>query len=560
MKKTPVYTAILLCALAGQAAAQTPKWYKKARKAQLTLITYTADGHIAGQGNAFYVDERGTALADYRLFENAARAVAVDADGREHAVTSILGADRLYDVVKFSVAAEKKTPALTPAPAPAAQDETVYILPLPAQDKAECRTAVVEETKTIEGTYPYYTLSAPVDPRQTNSPVLNAEGQLVGMMQASATDTDTRSYAISADYGISLHTNTLSAANDVYRAIGIPAALPADESQALTFLYMSDKQDSVKYNRNLDDFIRLYPTNVNGYLLRAEQHIAQARYDEAEADYAEALQKGDKADEVHFALSRQIYALCQIPSYQPYKDWTLEKALDEARQAYEVQALPFYLMHQGHCLYALKRYDEAGDRYLSLAATNLRSAEIFLYAVQCRKMGGAQADSLLALCDSAVACYTLPYVKEAAPALLTRAETRAEAGLLREAVKDLYDYEHLMRNEVNANFYYRRYQLEVRCRMLQQALDDIDRAVRMAPGEALFVLEKASLHYRVNELPEAESAARRAVALAPDFADAHRILGVCLKAGGHTAEAQQHLRRAAELGDEMAKEMLDSPL
>lgn len=550
---------LILCSLAGNAGAQNPKWYKKARKAQLTLITYAADGSIAGNGNAFYVDEQGTALADYRLFENAARAVAVDADGRERPVTAILGADRLYDVVKFSVANEKKTPALTVADTPANADETVYILPPPAAGKAECRTAIVEEVRAVAD-YHYYTLSAPAGERQTNCPVMNAGGQVVGMMQAPADAAAPRSYAIGAGYGISLHTNAMTPTSDVYRAIGIPAALPDNEEQALTFLYMSSPQDTAKYSHSLDEFIRRHPAAVSGYLMRAEHHIAQGRYAAAEADYAAALQTGQKADEVHYARSKQIHALCQAAAAPGQvaapADWTHDEALAEAQAAYEAQPLPLYLMQQGHCLYALQRYDEACDRYMRLTETNLRSAELFLYAIQCRRMAGAPADSLLALADSAVACFTQPYMKQAAPTLLSRAGIRAEAGRYRDAVKDLYDYEHLMRNEVNANFYYQRYQFETRCRMLQQALDDIDRAIRMEPREPLFVLEKASLHYRVGELPEAIAAARRAIALSPDFADAYRILGVCLKADGKQAEAQQQLKKAAELGDRIAADML----
>ncbi|MCM1108779.1 MAG: hypothetical protein NC388_06955 [Clostridium sp.] len=543
---------------AATTAAQNPKWYKKARKAQLTLVTYAADGSIIGNGTAFYVDENGTALADYRLFENAARVVAVDAAGKERPVTAILGADRLYDVVKFSVANEKKTPSLPIAQHPAKAEETVYILPGSTTEKADCRTAVVEEAKTVEERYHYYTLSAPANERHTNCPVMNAEGEVVGMMQTSAAgQTQQHSYAIGTDYGMSLHSQALSAASDVYRAIGVPTALPDDESQALTFLYMASKQDSVKYRHYLNEFVRLFPANANGYILRAEQNIAEQRFNEAENDYDEGLAHAEKTDEIHYAKSRQIYTLCLMPDSKLPANWTLDTALAEAQTAYEIEQLPFYVLHQGHCLYALHRYDEACRRYLQLTSTNLRSAEIYLYAAQCKKMDGAPTDSILALQDSAVACFSQPYIKEAAPALIARADTRAEAGKYREAVRDLYDYEHLMRNEVNANFYYRRYQLETQCRMLQQALDDIDRASRMEPQEALFMLEKAALLYRVDELNEAIATARRAIEINPSLPDAHRILGVCLQAAGKKEEGQKELKQAAELGDSIAREMLE---
>ena len=52
-------------------------------------------------------------------------------------------------------------------------------------------------------------------------------------------------------------------------------------------------------------------------------------------------------------------------------------------------------------------------------------------------------------------------------------------------------------------------------------------------------------------------AARAAIGLDDSFADAHRILGVCLRAQGKNNEAKQALQRAADLGDTVAKELLE---
>ena len=162
----------------------------------------------------------------------------------------------------------------------------------------------------------------------------------------------------------------------------------------------------------------------------------------------------------------------------------------------------------------------------------------------------------LAMQDSAVACFTKPYPEAAAPTLLIRAQTLMAMGKYRQAVMDLNDYEHLKFKEVNANFYYQRYQAEMRCRMFQQALNDIERCTTMEPREPLFFAELAATHYRFNQVEEAVTAARQAIALDPEFPDAHRILGVCLRAQNKESEAQAALKRAADLGDETAKGLI----
>ena len=165
--------------------------------------------------------------------------------------------------------------------------------------------------------------------------------------------------------------------------------------------------------------------------------------------------------------------------------------------------------------------------------------------------------AVLALQDSAVACFTKPYVEAAAPALLMRSGTLISLHRYREAVRDLNDYEHLKSKNLTANFYYRREQAEMRCRMFQQALSDIEQAVKMAPREPLFQAEAAAVHYRFGNLDDAIAAARQAIALDDEFADAHRILGVCLRAQQKETEARTALQRAADLGDEMAKSLLN---
>jgi Flp pilus assembly protein TadD len=93
--------------------------------------------------------------------------------------------------------------------------------------------------------------------------------------------------------------------------------------------------------------------------------------------------------------------------------------------------------------------------------------------------------------------------------------------------------------------------------MYQQALEDIDRAIRLSPREALFHLQRAVLLYSVGETTEAISSAQKSVELAPDFAEAYRILGICQMENKDTEVGKNNLKKAAELGDETAKRLLE---
>lgn len=124
-----ILLSLVFVLLAQWAAAQTPKWAEKARKAVFSVITYDQEDKILRTGNGFFVSESGTGLSDYTLFKDAYRAVVIDADGRQLPVEAILGANSMYDVVKFRVAPAKKIAALTVATSAPAAAAPVYLLP-----------------------------------------------------------------------------------------------------------------------------------------------------------------------------------------------------------------------------------------------------------------------------------------------------------------------------------------------------------------------------------------------------------------------------------------------
>jgi hypothetical protein len=85
-----ILLSLVFVLLAQWAAAQTPKWAEKARKAVFSVITYDQEDKILRTGNGFFVSESGTGLSDSTLFKDAYRAVVIDADGRQLPVEAIL--------------------------------------------------------------------------------------------------------------------------------------------------------------------------------------------------------------------------------------------------------------------------------------------------------------------------------------------------------------------------------------------------------------------------------------------------------------------------------------
>ena len=113
MKKyTILLFSLFLLALTGSAQ---PKFASKARKGIVSINTYDQQGNLLRQGTAFYVGADGEAVADYKTFKGAYKAIAVDASGKQEEVERILGADDTYSLVRFRVKG-KGGASLTPPP------------------------------------------------------------------------------------------------------------------------------------------------------------------------------------------------------------------------------------------------------------------------------------------------------------------------------------------------------------------------------------------------------------------------------------------------------------
>lgn len=128
--------------------------------------------------------------------------------------------------------------------------------------------------------------------------------------------------------------------------------------------------------------------------------------------------------------------------------------------------------------------------------------------------------------------------------------------MYREAVLDYNSFYDAMLGQVSAEFYVIRQQAEMQCRMYQQAINDINKAVELEPSNAGYWTEKGSVHIRLNQTDEAIAALEKAVSLDPKNADAYRMLGYCQVKGKDKKKGLENLNKAKELGDTVAEDLI----
>lgn len=554
---------LTLCFLAQWSVAQAPKWVDKAKRSVFSVVTYDSSDKILNTGNGFFVTEDGVALSDYSLFKGAQRAVVINSDGVQLPVESVMGANDIYDVVKFRVGISgKKVPALTLAATAPVVGADVYLLSYSTQKDRSFTVGKVKEASKVAEKYFYYTLDMHLKDKMVSCPVMTVDGQVFGLAQkSSGQDTATICYAIDANFAMAQNITALSYSDMALKDIGIKKALPDTEEQAMVFLYMASSQLSPeKYMELLQDYIAQYPNSADGYLRRASQQLFiskdDASMDKVVADMDKALEVAPKKDDAYFNRSKIIYSYQLVKPEKGYKDWTYDRALEEIRKAIAIEALPVYVQMEGDILFAKQDYPAAFISYDKVNKTNLASAATFYSTAKTKELMQVPSEEILALMDSCVARFTEPYTTEAAPYLLERAQARMDADQARNAMLDYDAYFKAVKGDVNDVFYYYREQAALKAKQYQRALDDIAKAVELSPKDLTYRAEQAVVNLRVGRNDEALTVLKAALEIDSKYAEAYRLMGIVQIQLKKNKEACASFAKAKELGDPNADELI----
>jgi tetratricopeptide (TPR) repeat protein len=543
---------------------QSVKWADKARQAVFSVVTYGADGKMLGTGNGFFVSEEGVALSDYALFKGASRAEIINVDGKRMQVLEIMGANEMYDVLKFRVDLNgQKATALTVAANTPSNGSTVYLLPYSTQKNTAVTPGKVKETAKVSGSYQYYTLELPLQDKMVSCPLMDANGQVFALAQQTSDDSDKNTcYAMDARFAMAQEISALSLNDGSLSSIGIKKALPDTESQALVTLFMASTTTNPEaYGMLLNDFVAKFPNSADGYVRRATyllgKSLDEATLEKADIDLDKALEVSTDKGETHYERANLIYDYQLTNPENVYKDWTLEKALSEVREALTNNDLPAYSQLEADILFAMQNYAEAYQAIEKVNNSALASATTWYSAAHCKELMNAPSDEVIALMDKCISTFTPPYTETAAPYLLERARIYTNAEKYRPALVDYDEYYKAANGKVNDQFYYLRGQCAMQAKAFQRALDDYAEAIELNPDELTYRAELAVVNMRVGRNEEAIKVLNEAIAKDAAYAELYRLKGLALLQLKKNKDARTAFDKAKELGDPQVDALIE---
>lgn len=525
----------------------------QAGKAVFTLTTFKADGSVLASSHGVFLSYDGTAAAPLKPFQGAAKAVVVDANGQTSNVEVITAFNELYDMCKFRI--KGNAPAVCSiAKTPLAQGQQAWLIPYSIK-KPDIAKATVRRIEKFNVSYNFYIFNVNTSMNTVGCPFVNDNGEVVGLLQPSATD-DLEKHAAELGFLDTQKINGLSINDPSLEGCAVRVALPDDVNQAeLTIMVAKTKYSGQTFKDYVSDFMKKFPQSATGYQEMARLSAEDGKLAEADDYMSRALRNVTSKAEVHSIYCDLIYRYLISGKDSTQTRWTFGKALSEAEAAYKLSSDPSYSHQRAQVLYAEGNYDKAYDIFIDLTKSKMRNPEFFYEAAQCKTMLKAPQKDIDALIDSCVTAF--PKGTLTAPYYLIRGQIRQSRKQYRDALADYNVYDTLMLGRADHSFYYTRYQAEMEAHWWKQALNDISHALVLKPDEPTYYACLASLELMLNRSDEAEQAARRCVELAGDYADGYIILGMALIKKGKKADGVTYLQKAKQLGDSRAQALID---
>ena len=552
MRKNTV-VIFLLSLLTSSLSNAQPTTVKNAAKGVFSLQTFRDDGSLLATSHGVFISENGEAVSELKPFLGAKRAVIIDHRGAKAEVKRMIGVDPIYDVARFSV--DTKSTAIQIAKTKAQVGSKAWLVGY-ALKNPEIKETTIKSVEPFGNQFSYYIFGMNAPDNAVACPMVNADGDLIGLLQVSTTSFDT--HATDAAYIKTLSVNGLSYNDPTLSQIAIPLALPQNEQQAQLALMMATQSGySLKYAAAAEDFIAAYPTMRDGYEALARLQMSYFHFNEANQTMERALKNVANKDESHYDFARIILDKELNMPQANYEQWNLDKAMSEASAAYDLNPVPIYKHLQARILYAQGDFQQACSTFKALSLDkSFATPELLYQQAQCKLMTDADKREAIALLDSAINATDTLRIVEAAPYFYTRAQAYEATDSFRQAVFDYTRYEILCNGRVSADFYFIREQAEVKGRLYKQALSDIARAIILAPQEPTYYAEMAQLQLRFNQIEEAVQTAKRCTEINPNYPEGWLVYGLALAKNGDKATGLESMRKAKELGNSQAEELI----
>jgi tetratricopeptide (TPR) repeat protein len=388
---------LLICALPTFAQDALPELVRRIKPSAVAIETFDARGEKLSRGSGFFVDV-DRVVTNRHVIEGAYRAEVHLNSGHSFPVKNVLAVDAEGDVALLKVDAPANLVRPLPLDRTSPQEgESVVVIGNPFGLEGSVTNGIVSAVRDIPGFGRIIQITAPISPGSSGSPVVNMQGQVIGVATLQITGGQSVNFAIPSERIAQLGRTAQSEASPQMSLGELVAATSRNKRakaveyfrDGLSFLSKDDCQRALPYFQKATE-------SDNGY---GEAWAQTGFCSEKLGRHAEAIEASKKAvsirpsAESYFNIGLANYYLKQYREAEQayrqaikldpynaadayyalglnYRDWG---QFDDEIQAYKnaIRLKPDYTVaydRLGQRYVQLKKYAEAVEIFKQLAA------------------------------------------------------------------------------------------------------------------------------------------------------------------------------------------------
>jgi len=333
---------VLLCpVIPARAQDQLPELVRRIKPSAVAIETFDARGEKLSRGSGFFIDT-DRVVTNRHVIDGAFRAEVHSISGSSYQVKSVLAVDAEADVAILKVDAPPHLVRPLPLDRTSPQEgESIVVIGNPFGLEGSVTNGIVSAVRDIPGFGRIIQITAPISPGSSGSPVVNMQGQVIGVATLQITGGQSVNFAIPSERIVQLDRTAQSQSGQGLSLGELVAATSRNKRaravelfrDGLSFLSKDDCQRALPYFQKATDADNAY----------AEAWAQAGFCHEKLGRHSEAIEASKKA--VSIRPSAESYFNIGLANYYL-------KQYREAEQAYR-QAIKLDPYNAADAYYAL---------------------------------------------------------------------------------------------------------------------------------------------------------------------------------------------------------------
>ena len=183
-----------------------PSLIKRIKPSTIIIFAYDDKGEFLKLGSAFFISQNGDIITNYHVLQEASSAEIKTSDGKIYPITYIVKGDEQNDLIRLSV----NIPSQDVHPLSLSQiipevGERIIVYGSPLGLENTVSDGIVSAIREVPGYGKLIQITAPISPGSSGSPVLNMNGEVIGIATFQMIEGQNLNFAIPSERIASLN-------------------------------------------------------------------------------------------------------------------------------------------------------------------------------------------------------------------------------------------------------------------------------------------------------------------------------------------------------------------